>query len=159
LYDIFTGDIQNTTKQKQEQIKHVVARFNQCTSHGNSEVVKAATLLHKAMKYETTRQRRKSQNNWEDRQRRQEFLCDINLGICNTTQFAPYQVRDWINNPLSRIFRTNPKQHETIISKDSSKIRMSKTKNRGRPRRRPGEGRNLSPKLYSFGVHEGYLYG
>ena len=49
-------------------------------SHGQSQEVKATTLLHKAMEYETTHQWRSSQKR-EDHQHQQAFLCDINLGI------------------------------------------------------------------------------
>jgi hypothetical protein len=36
---------------KQEQIK--VEKYNECMSHGQFHVVKATTLLHKTMEYET----------------------------------------------------------------------------------------------------------
>ncbi|KAE8647814.1 hypothetical protein Csa_023512, partial [Cucumis sativus] len=69
-----------------------------CRSHGQSQEVKAATLLHKAMEYDTNSRWRfqtgaiNIDNN---------FFVTLTPVIYEHNAFAPYLVKDWIYNPPS----------------------------------------------------------
>jgi hypothetical protein len=68
--------------------------MNECVSHGQSQEVKATTLLHKAMEYETT-----TDGGILSEERKPSTSVNIYmrrlLGVIQTRyQFAPIHVRD-----------------------------------------------------------------
>ena len=56
-------------------------------SHGQSQEVTAATLLHKAMEYETLSPAEELSNLYAN----DPFFCDVHIGICKHCHwFAPF---------------------------------------------------------------------
>jgi hypothetical protein len=84
-------------------------------SHGQSQEVMATTLLHKAMEYETTYQRRNSR-------RRYTFICDVYLeSYKHNISLPPFKLGIWIKIPrhkhikLKSIIYTLQTNHNKII--------------------------------------------